>query len=195
MTFLSDGIEVGPLLPLEGEFRVEAGGELLGWLSVVTCLPLTCLTLYSFAEELRRRYLLHDLHFNSALVFAGLFSVGLAVLTFLGVQRVRAAHLPIVRLLPGELRLCNSLAPIALKDIQAIEHMFFRNSAIVTLVVKPEAALPSLAPHQFGMPDGRRVWRKHRIIFQLLQPMYAGQSVTKISVIRRIEQYWIAANT
>ncbi|WP_338523762.1 hypothetical protein NUH87_29275 [Pseudomonas batumici] len=195
MAFLSKGTEIDPQLPLDAECRVEAGGALLGWLYTVFLLPLTCLIVCAFLEELRGRYLTHDLHFNFQMAFAALSCIVFALLTCLSVQLVRAAHLPVVLLQPGELRLCNSLAPIALTDIQAIEYSFYRNSAIVTLVIKPQAALPLLTPHQFGMmPDGRRVWRKHRVIFQLLQPMYAGQLVTTSSVIRRIEQYWVAAN-
>jgi len=32
MAFLSEGTEIDPLLPLDTERRVEAGGALLGWL-------------------------------------------------------------------------------------------------------------------------------------------------------------------
>jgi hypothetical protein len=195
MAFFSEGTEIDPQLPLDAECRVEAGGALLGWLCTALFLPLACSVVYACTEELRRRYVVHDLHFNLQMAFAALFCIVLALITCLSIQVVRAAHLQVVLLQPGELRLCNSLAPIALTDIHAIEHSFYRNSAIVTLVIKPQAALPLLAPHQFCMmADGRRVWRKHKVIFQLLQPMYAGQLVTKSSVIRRIEQYWVAAN-
>ena len=194
MAFLSNGIEIDPQLPLGAECRIDAGGKLLGWLCIMLFLPMACFMVYAFTEELRSRYLIHDLHFNFSMVFGALCCIMFVLLAGSNIQRVRAAHLPVVLLRPGELRLCNSLAPITLTDIQAIEYSFYRNSAIVILVIKQQAALPLLAPHRFGMPDGRRVWRKHRVIFPLLQPMYSGQLVTNSSVIQRIEQYWAAAN-
>jgi len=195
MAFLSNGIEIDPLLPLDAECRIDAGGKLLGWLSIVLSLPMACFMVCAFTENLRKHYLVHDLHFNFSMVFGALSCILFVLIAGSSIQRVRAAHLPVVILRPGELRLCNSLAPITLTDIQAIEYTFSRNSVLVILVIKPQAALPLLAPHRFGMPDGRRIWRKHRIFFQLLQPMYAGQLVTKGSVIQRIEQYWAAANS
>ena len=195
MAFLSNGIEIDPQLPLDAECRVDAGGKLLGWLSTVLVLPMACFMVCACTEELRKHYLAHDLRFNFPMVFGALSCILFVLLACSSIQRVRAAHWPVVLLRPGELRLCNSQAPIALTDIQAIEYSFYRNSAIVILVIKPQAALPLLAPHRFGTPDGRRVWRKHRVLFTLLQPMYGGQLVTNSSVIQRIEQYWAAANS
>ncbi|NWA24845.1 hypothetical protein HX870_29135 [Pseudomonas gingeri] len=195
MAFLSNGIEIDPQLPLDAECRVDAGGKLLGWLCIVLFLPIACFMVYAFAENLREHYFAHDLHFNFSMVFVALSCMLFVWVACSSIQRVRSAHLPVILLRPGELRFCNSLAPIALTDIQAIEYSFYRNSAIVTLIIKPQAALPLLAPHRFGMPDGRRVWRKHRVMFSLLQSTYAGQLVTNSSVIQRMEQYWAAANS
>lgn len=194
MSFISSGSEIDPNLPLGDGCVVEAGGELLGWLIGVPFSLLTILCIHFGIGELQAFYTSGNLHGNTHVVFALVICIVVAAFAYWGIQLVRCAYLPIIVLQPGTVTFCNSLQPVPLVDIQSIDCVFSQGGGVIILEIKPEAPLPSLAPYRFCMPQALRVWRKHRVVVSLRQPVCAGELVKPSSVVKRLEQYWVAAN-
>ncbi len=175
-------------LPMDGEYRVEAGGRLRAVLFFI----LISIILIPLLIDWLKYVALGTEYDMKVTTGPLLFMLTLILLQVLMVRMYKGARMAGILLRPGTLSFNNSLAPIPLSDIQGVTQLAIKNSNAGTILVftlKPGAPIPLLRGFKFGQPDARLNKRKRILLVPMSLPEVAGKRVFAWDIIERVECY------